>query len=309
MKKLFAFLITILYIVLFVDRYALNNKIYNYVKSFHDNNEYSIVTNMEALEKSNYVYNNYSSYVKLLDNFTVTNKNDLLNVYYTVLNNGWDNFSFYCDLSYTKCFDDINDLSNNSDVFSSVNQLVHPFNSFKTIKSNYNSNNRVDISITKKYSADDIEKINNKINEIINELNINNYTNSKDKIKTFHDYIANANKYDIDRQDKKYKYHSDSAIGTLFEGYSICSGYTDTMAIFLSKINIENIRIANNNHTWNAVKLNNNWYHIDLTWDDPVTSNGSDVINYDYFLINTYELNNRYDKEHTFDKEIYDFIY
>lgn len=309
MKRLFAFLITILYIVLFIDRYALNNKIYNHVKSYHDYNEYSIVTNINGLNKSNYLYKDYSNYVKNTNNFTVTSKDELLNVYYTILNNGWDNFSFYCDTSYKKCFDDINDLSNNSDIFSSINQLVHPFNSFKTIKSNYNSNNRVDISITKKYSNEDIEKINNKINEIINELNINYYSKPKDKIKVFHDYIANTNKYDNDKNDKKSKYHSDSAIGTLFEGYSVCSGYTETMAIFLYKINIENTRIANDKHTWNAVKLNNNWYHIDLTWDDPVTSNGSDVINYDYFLINTYELNNKYDKEHTFDKEIYNFIY
>ena len=80
------------------------------------------------------------------------NKNDLLNIYYTILNNGWDNFSYYCDNNYSECLNDIENISKDSNVFSSINQLVHPYNSFKTIKSNYNSNGRIDVVIEKKYS-------------------------------------------------------------------------------------------------------------------------------------------------------------
>ena len=145
MKRLFAFLITILYIVFFIDRYALDNRICNHFKTYNDIKEYNIVTNMNGLDKSNYIYKDYSNYVKSIDNFTINNKDELLNVYYTILNNGWDSFSFYCSDKYTKCLDDINNLSKESDVFSYINQLVHPYNSFKEIKSNYSSNNRIDI--------------------------------------------------------------------------------------------------------------------------------------------------------------------
>ena len=27
------------------------------------------------------------------------------------------------------------------------------------------------------------------------------------------------------------------------------------------------------NHAWNAVYLNNQWYHMDATWDDPTWDN------------------------------------
>jgi hypothetical protein len=294
--------------MMILDDKLLNNNFYTLYKKYYDKTSYSIVTNMNALKSSKYLVNDYSSFVSTTDNFTPKNKNELLNVYYTILNNGWKNFSFYCDPSYTSCLDDVSKLSDDNESFSNINQLVHPYNSYNTIQSTYSSNGRIDLTITNKYSDEEILKIDNKINDIINELNINDYKSTTDKIKVFHDYIAKTNKYDTLKEDNFSNYNSNTAIGTLFEGYSICSGYTDTMAIFLTKIGLENVRIANENHTWNAVKINNTWKHIDLTWDDPVTNTGEDIIMYDYFLISTNELLNKDQTEHTFDSEIYDFI-
>lgn len=38
-------------------------------------------------------------------------------------------------------------------------------------------------------------------------------------------------------------------------------------------------------HMWNMVKLEGQWYHVDVTWDDPVMSDGSHALKYNYFLI------------------------
>ena len=123
------------------------------------------------------------------------------------------------------------------------------------------------------------------------------------------DYIANSNHYDKEMaENEKSNYHSDTAIGTLFEGMSICSGYTDTMSIFLNKLNIINTRIATEKHVWNAIYLDNKWLHLDLTWDDPLTSDGSDIIQYDYYLLSTDELLDKEDNEHNFNKEVYNFL-
>ena len=196
-----------------------------------------------------------------------------------------------------------------ANVFSYVNQLVHPYNSFKEINSKYNKiTRRVDIQIQKKYSDDDIKKIDNKMNQIINDLNINNYSNVRDKIRVFHDYIASINKYDKKKEYGSSNYNSETAIGTLFEGYSICSGYSDTMAIFLNKLGLDNIKVITDKHAWNAVKLDGNWYHIDLTWDDPIVSDGSDIISHNYFLLTTNELLRKDITEHKFDENLYDFL-
>ena len=41
------------------------------------------------------------------------------------------------------------------------------------------------------------------------------------------------------------------------------------------------------NHAWNYVQINNSWYAIDATWDDPVVSGGGTArpaSKYKYFL-------------------------
>lgn len=308
MKKFFTFIICLLLLIIVLDDKIYDGSLYNSLDKFKNNKTYNIISNVEALNSNGYINKDYSNYVKTTTNFYPKNKEELLNIYYTILNNGWDSFSYYCDSSYVNCLSDIESLSNDENTFSSINQLVHPYNSYKTIKSNYNSNGRIDVLIEKKYSNDDIDKINNKINDIINDLNINKYDDINDKIKIFHDYLANTNKYDQDKLNSNSKYNSDSAIGTLFEGYSICSGYTDTMAIFLSKINVDNVRVANTEHTWNAMLIDDEWKHIDITWDDPITTTGEDAIIYDYFLISTDELNKKNEKEHFYSINIYDFI-
>jgi transglutaminase/protease-like cytokinesis protein 3 len=38
-------------------------------------------------------------------------------------------------------------------------------------------------------------------------------------------------------------------------------------------------------HAWNRVKIDGEYYLIDVTWNDPVTDNPSDRINYEYFNV------------------------
>ena len=109
-------------------------------------------------------------------------------------------------------------------------------------------------------------------------------------------------------ENRESLYHSDTAIGALFEGKAICSGYSDAMSLFLDKLGLENVRIATEEHVWNVVLIDGTWYHIDLTWDDPIVTNGGDIIQYDYFLITTDELNSKNDIEHQYNEEVYDFI-
>ena len=79
------------------------------------------------------------------------------------------------------------------------------------------------------------------------------------------------------------------------------------MAIFLSDIGIPNHKISTENHIWNAVYLDNNWYHLDLTWDDPVTSTGENMLIHDYFLITTAQLEQLDVSQHKYDKTVYGF--
>lgn len=309
MKKFITYIILTFIIVDIVDSKYLNNYIYNLFNNTYSNKKYNIVINEKILNSNKYMYKQYGNKVHSTNNFYPKNENELFDVYYTMLNNGLDDFSYYCDKSYHNCLDDIKKISNNEDNFTYLNQVIHPYHSFKSINSKYNSSTkRVDVTIERKYSDEDISKIENKLNEIINNLNINDYNSVNDKIRVFHDYLANTNIYDKKKESKTSPYNSDTAIGTLFEGYSICSGYSDTMAIFLNKLGLENVKIMTDKHVWNAVKFNDSWYHIDLTWDDPIVSNGSNIITHDFLLITTDQLLIKDTSEHSFNKELYDFI-
>ena len=147
--------------------------------------------------------------------------------------------------------------------------------------------------------------INDKVDEILKKQ-VNNSMSTEDKIKAIHDYIINTTKYDVSRNnDGKSPYHSYTAYGPLLEGYATCNGYTDAMALFLIKMNIPNFKVVSENHIWNAVYLDNKWYHLDLTWDDPVLTDGSDTLEYTFFLITTPELEELETNQHGFDKKVF----
>ena len=121
-----------------------------------------------------------------------------------------------------------------------------------------------------------------------------------------HDYIINNTKYDEQRSDNNIiEYKSDTAYGALIEGYALCGGYTDSMMLFLEKFNIKSYKISSENHVWNHVYLNKNWYNLDLTWDDPINKDGKDLLEHTFFLITNEEMLKLDTTEHTFDESVY----
>lgn len=248
-------------------------------------------------------------YFKNTESFKPNNYDEMVNVFYTVLNSGWEEFTFYCGLEYEDCLDDVTKLSYNEKFLAELNNFIHPYNSYSTIRTMYDETGKITIGIDKLYTEKEISLIDTDINKIINS-NINANMGDKQKIRKIHDYIINNTKYDQERaKNNQSKYDSARINGLLYDHYAICSGYTDTMAVVLTKLGIKNFKVASENHVWNAVYLDDKWYHLDVTWDDPVASSGKDYLEDTYFLINDNQLA-KLDKEnkkndHTFDKNIY----
>ena len=297
MKKKIVYIILLLVIFVFTS-YLISNNIFDKIYIF-------INYNIKSISDKEYKYDNYSNKVKLTKDFNASNKDELLSIYYTYLDSGFSDFSFYC--GYSACLDDIKELSDDKELFTYINQLVHPYYSYKEIDSSYSDNGKVNVSIDKKYKKEDIDKINDKIDELFGRLNIDSYSNVKDKIRVFHDFLVEKNRYDNAKEIDISNYNSDRAIGPLFEGYATCNGYSDAMSIFLDKLNLDNIKIVEGNHAWNAVKIDGKWYHIDITWDDPVFKNNKEIL-HDYLLVTTDELLDKDKSMHNFNKELYDFI-
>ena len=272
------------------------------------------------IPKSNsYVKEEDFLFVQNIENFMPFSKGDLKNIYYTIVNNGWKEFTFYCPSEYVECLEDVKKISNDQDLLTHLNNYVHPYNGFSNVKTVISETGDITVSINYFYSEDQIKKINQQVDKIYNEI-ITNDMDTYTKILTIHDYIINNTKYDIERNNNGNSiYHSYIAYGPLLEGYATCNGYTDAMALFLEKMNIPNFKVAmtpeknsdTEGHVWNAVYLNNQWFHLDLTWDDPVSNDGTDYLQHKYFLITTSQLEEADTSgevivtEHQFKKNIY----
>lgn len=250
-------------------------------------------------EKNVYESKNNLQFVNETDDFYANNKQELLNIFYTVLNNGWTKFSFYCE--YDNCNKDINDALD-TELLSNINNFVHPYNGYVTINFAIDDYDKITLYITHSYSNEEIVYINNSIDSIINSI-ITDDMDTKTKIETFHDYVIMNTIYDnnyVDKGINDNKNISHKATGILKNGKALCGGYTDIMAIFLSKIGVFNYRIASDTHTWNLVYYNNNWYHLDVTWDD--TNNKAIK---DFFMITTDKLESYNTTYHVYSKDIY----
>ncbi|MEG0994919.1 MAG: transglutaminase domain-containing protein [Bacilli bacterium] len=265
-----------------------------------NNNEPTSIVNNAYAKIDNY------KYVQLTKDFSPDNIHDIYNIYFTVLNSGMNKFTFYCPKDYKNCLNDIKNISNDIKTLSNINNYVHPYNNFHNIETKYDSNGKVNIIINKLYSKEEINTINIKVDEIIANI-INDKQDTNTKVKAIHDYIINNSKYDSLRADNnEIKYKSDKAYGNLIEGYGICGGYADSAYILLSKLGIPVIKISSENHVWNLVNINNNWLHLDLTWDDPIDINGGkDILEYNFFLITNQELEDINTMQHIYDKKVY----
>ena len=271
--------------------------------------EYTIDKKYSKININDYYKDDNFNYVDDYTESGIKNRNDLINSIYYAINSGTDYIERYIDSDYTNYINDINTLTayNGAEfkkVISTLNNFVHPYNSSNNVKISYGGDYKIGITINRAYTQDEINEINNKVDKILNE-NVNNNMPPKEKIRDIHDYIINHTEYDKLKYENKNDdtYKSNTAYGVLIEGYGTCNGYADAMEIFLDKMNIINYKISNEEHIWNLVYLDGKWYHLDLTWDDPI----SDInINRDtYFLISTKTLEKINDGTHTFDKNIY----
>lgn len=110
--------------------------------------------------------------------------------------------------------------------------------------------------------------------------------------KYIHDFICKHVVYkDDDTVDRTTSVpRFETAIGAFFDGEANCQGYTDLFYLLATMTGFEVRKQiggdwnwkdqSDNNHIWNAIKLDGKWYEVDVTWDD---LDNSDTLYYAYF--------------------------
>ena len=125
--------------------------------------------------------------------------------------------------------------------------------------------------------------------QILKEIN---EKNDIEKIRYIHDYLIDTIDYDQTfKQDNIYNIY-----GALVSKLCVCEGYAKALQYLLSEAGFENVIVTGTgtnsdgnteNHAWNYIKIDDEWYAIDTTWDDPIIIGGgslTDIVRYRYFL-------------------------
>jgi hypothetical protein len=162
---------------------------------------------------------------------------------------------------------------------------------------------------TNKYISDMNIAADKKAKEIVNSLIKPSMTDVQKEL-VLHDYLVNNAKYDSENFNADTIPESSyNAYGVLINGVGVCQSYADAMNKLLTLVGIESTVIsgtANNgsediDHAWNIVKLDGQYYNLDVTWDDPVTSDGRNILSHSYFNLTDAQIS----KNHSWDKSKY----
>ena len=132
----------------------------------------------------------------------------------------------------------------------------------------------------------------NQIEQVKNDLVSKKTGNIYNDIKIVHDYLVDNIEYDTTIS----KNNIYDVYGALINHVAVCEGYARSFKYILDNMGIPcvlvigtgtNSRGETERHAWNYVQLQNEWYAVDCTWDDPVVVGGGEVSQsskYKYFL-------------------------
>lgn len=127
-----------------------------------------------------------------------------------------------------------------------------------------------------------------KLFNIAEELNLEEL-NDIDSIMAVHDYLVLNTAYDESTFLSGTGGVSHYAEGLLLNGTAVCSGYASTFQLLMMLAGIPCEYVWTGTHAWNLVQLEDEWYHIDVTWDDP-TPDQPNVVNYTHFMMTDEEI-------------------
>ena len=180
------------------------------------------------------------------------------------------------------------------------------------IDSGDNENYLIDAYSSKEEVEEALQEIQNARNEILSNKTGDTY---KD-VKMVHDYLVSNLDYDSGAGES----HTYDIYGALVNHKCVCEGYAKAFKYLLNVLNIEstlvigkgtNSRGESENHAWNYVKIDENWYAVDVTWDDPIIIGGgtSNEIQYKYFLKGSNVFDNDHFPTGVFTENGKEFIY
>ena len=152
--------------------------------------------------------------------------------------------------------------------------------------------------------------------EIISEISPD--LSDVEKALAVHDYFALHYEYNYSAAESSYSnYPQAYAIDGLFiDKKAVCQGIALGYMYILGLLGIDSVFVPSNDmgHAWNLIKIGNNWYHVDVTWDMYDNQYAGWVL-HDHFLLSDSAIGQRrehytdYHHDWTADYQAFDTTY
>ncbi len=149
-------------------------------------------------------------------------------------------------------------------------------------------------------SAENTQTVLGKIKEIANTCRETGISDTAGIAKYMHNYLVDNSEYD-------YSYTYFYPDGVLLYGKGVCQSYALAYQALMREMGVECLYVTgtagtqNVNHSWNMVKIDGEWYHVDCTFDDGYNLDYIIYDKYSYFLINDETIA----QSHTWDRTQY----
>lgn len=154
-----------------------------------------------------------------------------------------------------------------------------------------NSGKEANYLIDEFSSKAQIDTAMNQIEQVRTKILQNSTNNTYENIKMVHDYLVQNIEYDTSISKENIY----NVYGAMVRGEAVCEGYARSFKYLMDSLGISctlvigkgtNSEGKTENHAWNYVQVDGNWYAIDCTWDDPISTTGyvSESSKYRYFL-------------------------
>ena len=133
---------------------------------------------------------------------------------------------------------------------------------------------RFNINIIYRYSKEEAVNTNNRIKpkyeSIINEAN--KCKTDKDKIDLVRERLMGIGNYSVDKEDNVSDYYN---LVSIFDtGNSMCGGFSYGFKFIMDRVGVTSIAVtdirqkSSDSHIWNMVKIDGDWYNLDISFDD-----------------------------------------
>lgn len=147
--------------------------------------------------------------------------------------------------------------------------------------------NTFDVIFDYRFTPEEMSEMNRESEAVADSIleGIDEKMSEYEKLKYIHDYLVKNCSSDAEDE------YSNTIYGTLVRKKALCEGYSKTFSYLCNRLGIENMIITGQTsvpHMWNMVKVDGNWYHIDVTWDKPeglLLELYPNMVMYQYFMV------------------------